>query len=150
MSSEGFKRGILHSDLLPTLKTYVHPSLPTLARFNFFRAYRSRMAASVGLLESWSPWPSRSNTPKPGQTGNGSTPTGSSLQQGSDHNLKSRFRFTPRHYPSDCPPAQVKWYYAVDVGTWILLQTPKRGPNFIPRCRKGNHFPSNSLQKALP
>ncbi|KAI4100122.1 MAG: hypothetical protein LQ339_005644 [Xanthoria mediterranea] len=94
------------------------------------------MAASVGLLESWSPWPSRSNTPKPGQTGNGSTPTGSSLQQGSDHNLKSRFRFTPRHYPPDCPPAQVKWYYAVDVPKrkpLPLEQPPKGAPVTVPK-----------------
>ncbi|KAI4261207.1 MAG: hypothetical protein L6R42_003591 [Xanthoria sp. 1 TBL-2021] len=94
------------------------------------------MAASVGLLESWSPWPSRSNTPKPGQIGDGSTPTGSSLQQGTDHSLKSRFRFTPRHHPPDCPPAQIKWYYAVDVPKrkpLPLEQPPKGAPVTIPK-----------------
>lgn len=77
--------------------------------------------ASVGLLESWSPWPSRSNTPKPGQSkGDGSVATALNVQQGNDRALRSRFRFALRHYPPDCPPSQVQWYYAVDV--------PKRKP----------------------
>lgn len=87
-----------------------------LARFNLFRSYRNRMT-SVGLLESWSPWPSRSSTPKPGQPkddGPGTLP--SNLQQGNDRTMRSRFRFSLHHYPPDCPPAQIKWYYAVDVG----------------------------------
>ncbi|KAL8999782.1 MAG: hypothetical protein Q9169_001455 [Polycauliona sp. 2 TL-2023] len=88
------------------------------------------MAASVGLLESWSPWPSRSNTPKPGQTKpDGSNHIDPSLQQGIDHSLKTRFRFTPRHYPPDCPPAYIKWYYAVDV--------PKRKPPPLEQPPKG-------------
>ncbi|KAL8852631.1 MAG: hypothetical protein Q9221_002511 [Calogaya cf. arnoldii] len=95
------------------------------------------MAASVGLLESWSPWPSRSNTPKPGQMkGDGSNPAGPSLQQGTDHSLRSRFRFTPRHYPPDCPPAPIKWYYAVDVPKrkpLPLEQPPKGAPVATPK-----------------
>lgn len=79
---------------------------------------------SAGLLESWSPWPSRSNTPKLGQSKeDGSAPGASSLQQGNDHTLKSRFRFSQRHYPPDCPPAQIKWYYAVDVGIEPIIKT---------------------------
>ncbi|KAL8728324.1 MAG: hypothetical protein Q9166_005467 [cf. Caloplaca sp. 2 TL-2023] len=93
--------------------------------------------ASVGLLDSWSPWPSRSNTPKPGQPkGEGSTPAGPSLQQGTDHTLKNRFRFSPRHYPPDCPPAQIKWYYAVDVPKrkpLPLEQPPKGAPVATPK-----------------
>ncbi|KAL8927390.1 MAG: hypothetical protein Q9172_001388 [Xanthocarpia lactea] len=86
--------------------------------------------ASVGLLESWSPWPSRSNTPKLGQAkGDGSIPVGPNVQPGADHSLKSRFRFTPRHYPPDCPPVQIKWYYAVDV--------PKRKPLPLEQPPKG-------------
>ncbi|KAL8882610.1 MAG: hypothetical protein Q9198_000413 [Flavoplaca austrocitrina] len=93
--------------------------------------------AATGLLESWSPWPSRSNTPKPGQAkGDDSSATGPSLQQGFDHSLRSRFRFTPRSYPTDCPPAQVKWYYAVDVPKrkpLPLQQPPKDAPVTTPK-----------------
>ncbi|KAL8669201.1 MAG: hypothetical protein Q9168_006199 [Polycauliona sp. 1 TL-2023] len=95
------------------------------------------MATSVGLLESWSPWPSRSNTPKPGQNKpDGSNLTDPSLQQGIDHSLKTRYRFTPRHYPPDCPPAQIKWYYAVDVPKRRpppLVQPPKGAPLTSPK-----------------
>lgn len=75
--------------------------------------------ASAGLLESWSPWPSRSNTPKPGQSkGDGSVATALNVQQGNDRALRSRFRFALRRYPPDCPPAKIQWFYAVDVGTF--------------------------------
>ncbi|KAL9028212.1 MAG: hypothetical protein Q9196_003384, partial [Gyalolechia fulgens] len=77
--------------------------------------------ATAGLLESWSPWPSRSNTPKPGQSkADGSVATALNIQQGNDRSLRSRFRFSLRQYPPDCPPSQIQWYYAVDV--------PKRKP----------------------
>ncbi|KAL8783730.1 MAG: hypothetical protein Q9213_004411 [Squamulea squamosa] len=93
--------------------------------------------ASVGLLDSWSPWPSRSNTPKPGQVkGDSSSPAGTNAQQGADHSLKGRFRFTPRHYPPDCPPIQIKWYYAVDVPKrkpLPLEQPPKGAPVVAPK-----------------
>ncbi|KAL8697841.1 MAG: hypothetical protein Q9224_002128 [Gallowayella concinna] len=94
--------------------------------------------ATAGLLESWSPWPSRSNTPKPGQIkGESSNPVGLNIQQGHDHTLKSRFRFSPRHYPPDCPSAQVKWYYAVDV--------PKRKP--LPLEQPPNGAPAVAPKK---
>ncbi|KAL8805626.1 MAG: hypothetical protein Q9200_005363 [Gallowayella weberi] len=93
--------------------------------------------ATAGLLESWSPWPSRSNTPKPGQTkGDASTSPGPNIQQGHDHTLKSRFGFHPSHYPLDCPSAQVKWYYAVDVPKrkpLPLEQPPKGAPVVAPK-----------------
>ncbi|KAL8728658.1 MAG: hypothetical protein Q9181_005271 [Wetmoreana brouardii] len=93
--------------------------------------------ASVGLLESWSPWPSRTNTPKPGQPKeNGSRPPTPNIQQGTDHALKSRFRFSPRLYPRDCPSAQIKWYYAVDIPKkkpLPLEQPPRDAPATAPK-----------------
>ncbi|KAL8710821.1 MAG: hypothetical protein Q9220_004624 [cf. Caloplaca sp. 1 TL-2023] len=93
--------------------------------------------ATAGLLESWSPWPSRTSTPKPGQSkADGANTAASNLQRGVDHPLKSRFRFSSRHYPPDCPPAQIKWYYAVDVPKrkpFPLEQPPKGAPTVNPK-----------------
>ncbi|KAL9587175.1 MAG: hypothetical protein Q9212_000448 [Teloschistes hypoglaucus] len=77
--------------------------------------------ASTSLLESWSPWPSRANSPKPGHSKvDERRPATPNAQQGVDHALDTRFRFRLKDYPFDCPPSQIKWYYAVDV--------PKRKP----------------------
>ncbi|KAL8951105.1 MAG: hypothetical protein Q9222_002909 [Ikaeria aurantiellina] len=93
--------------------------------------------ATAGLLESWSPWPSRTSTPKPGQSkADGANTTASNLQRGLDHTIKPKFRFNPRHYPPDCPPAQIKWYYAVDVPKrkpYPLEQPPKGAPTVNPK-----------------
>lgn len=115
--------GVSEKQACPAQSRYLY-HVPKLARFNIFRSYRARMT-SAGLLESWSPWPSRSNTPKPAPyKEDGSATAASSLQQGSDRALRTRFRFSLRHYPPDCPPAQIKWYYAVDVGTDPTVQRP--------------------------
>ncbi|KAI4109172.1 MAG: hypothetical protein LQ345_007074, partial [Seirophora villosa] len=86
---------------------------------------------------STSTCPIRSSTPKPGQPkDDGSGPLASNLQQGNDRTLRSRFRFSLRHYPSDCPPAQIKWYYAVDVPKrrpLPLEQPPKEAPATNPK-----------------
>lgn len=52
---------------------------------------------------------SRSTTPRPPQ------------QAANDHTVSTfRHRLSQKEYPPDCPPLQVRWYYAVDV--------PKRKP----------------------
>ncbi|KAL8692218.1 MAG: hypothetical protein Q9218_002718 [Villophora microphyllina] len=116
--------------------TRCYATIVKLARFDLFRAYRSRMAAQ-GLLESWSPWPSRANTPKPGQPKADDTrPATPNAQQSVDHTLNTRFRFKLRDYPSDCPPSQVKWYYAVDVPKRKPLpheQLPQKAPAMAPK-----------------
>ena len=33
-----------------------------------------------------------------------------------DHTISFRPRLSQKEYPSDCPPLNVRWYYAVDVG----------------------------------
>ncbi|KAL8772161.1 MAG: hypothetical protein Q9209_002596 [Squamulea sp. 1 TL-2023] len=48
----------------------------------------------------------------------------------------NRFRFTSRHYPPDCPPTRIKWYYAVDVPKrkpLPLEQPPKSAPVVAPK-----------------
>ena len=91
-----------------------------LARFNLLRSYRNRMAAAPGFLDSFSPWTSRSTTPKPGQVGDGkgddsSSPRAPVKQQSIDHTISHRHRLSLRDYPEDCPKSNVRWFYAIDV-----------------------------------
>lgn len=65
-------------------------------------------------LESFSPWTSRSNTPKIGKEKDGSEGQGQA-QQGGDHSVSHRHQLNLRDYPEDCPKAAVRWFYAVDV-----------------------------------
>lgn len=74
--------------------------------------------AAAGFLESFSPWTSRSNTPKlDGKEDGGHIAGGLGKQQGGDHIVNPRNRFSLRDYPEDCPSLNVRWYYAVDVSS---------------------------------
>ena len=73
------------------------------------------MAAPGGFLDSISPWSTRSNTPKPGQ-GKDLESSKLSNQQAIDHSIgHHHHRLSLQQYPKDCPPTQVRWFYAVDV-----------------------------------
>ncbi|MCJ1352700.1 MAG: hypothetical protein MMC33_002684 [Icmadophila ericetorum] len=81
--------------------------------------------SNPGFLESISPWASRSSTPKPIPSKDDAgevkgSPLGLKPQQGGDHRISHRPRFSLKNYPDDCPPLNVRWFYAVDV--------PKRKP----------------------
>jgi hypothetical protein len=78
---------------------------------------KSYLPVSLG---SFSPWGSRSTTPKPAQTEGTGRDGGLGRQKGGDHTISHRHRLSLRQYPRDCPPLNVKWYYAVDI--------PKRKP----------------------
>ena len=92
-----------------------------LARFNLLRSYyrKGRMAASANVpsfLESFSPWTSRSTTPKPSDDKESTTPTSAlSNQNRVDHSIDLRHRLSLKDYPSDCPKPNIRWFYAVDV-----------------------------------
>ena len=74
--------------------------------------------ASTGFLDSITPWTSRSTTPKPGQGIGDESPRPRDLADGhgTDHTISHRHLLSRRDYPVGCPPASVKWFYAVDVG----------------------------------
>ena len=81
-----------------------------------------RRMAAPGFLDSISPWSSRpSGASKPGETPTTEhvpPPTNQALfaqQGGSDHRVSHRKRLSIRDYPEDCPPLNVRWFYAVDV-----------------------------------
>lgn len=77
--------------------------------------------AAPGFLDSISPWSSRSGTPNPIEKQaieKVSPPTDQALSSqisGSDHRVSHRKRLSIRDYPDDCPPLNVRWFYAVDV-----------------------------------
>ncbi|KAF2661760.1 DDHD domain-containing protein [Lophiostoma macrostomum CBS 122681] len=69
-------------------------------------------------INAFSPWSSRSTTPKPPPTpqpgdDTKSSATGMGTQRGGDHTVNRR-RISPRKYPGDCPPSAVRWFHAVD------------------------------------
>ena len=76
---------------------------------------------SAAFLDSISPWASRASTPKPGQAKADKvderlSPSGiSQQQQGGDHRISHRHRLSLKNYPEDCPPVNIRWFYAVDV-----------------------------------
>lgn len=105
--------------------------------------------ASTSLLESWSPWPSRANSPKPGYSKlDEPRPATPNAQQGVDHALDTRFRFRLKDYPRDCPPSQIKWYYAVDVGrepSLLGYTSPSDSADTSLRYQNESLSPSSSL-----
>lgn len=38
-------------------------------------------------------------------------------QRGGDHAVSLRHSLSLKSYPKDCPPLNVQWYHAVDVGS---------------------------------
>ncbi|KAL4869955.1 hypothetical protein BDV12DRAFT_184745 [Aspergillus spectabilis] len=58
------------------------------------------------------------------RTSNNQSHTGRDAQdilqrsQGEDHTISYRQRLSLRHYPPDCPPPKVRWFYAVDSPKW--------------------------------
>ena len=83
------------------------------------------MAASAtgpSFLESFSPWTSRSTTPKPSDGSESPTPTSAlSNQNRVDHSIDHRHRLSLKDYPSDCPKPNIRWFYAVDVSFVAVL-----------------------------
>lgn len=76
-------------------------------------------------LSAFSPWGSRSATPKP--AADGASEEGSGIaaaplsQRGGDHSVKPRHRISRKDYPKDCPKLVVQWYHAVDVSLALEL-----------------------------
>jgi hypothetical protein len=78
------------------------------------KSEKSYLSAAV---ESISPWGgSRSSTPKPAPANTGPR-EGSGLknQHGGDHHTQHWHGLSLKRYPSDCPPLNARWFYAVDV-----------------------------------
>lgn len=77
-------------------------------------------ATQKGFLESISPWPSRTSTPKPQGKDERPVTPGLEKSQGADHTITHHHRLSRKDYPPDCPTSNIRWFYAVDI--------PKRKP----------------------
>ncbi|KAE9990187.1 hypothetical protein Vi05172_g12602 [Venturia inaequalis] len=76
---------------------------------------------------SFSPWGSRSATPKPPLAKDGDSKreeSGIGSQRGKDYKISNRYRLSLRNYPRDCPPLQVQWYHAVDIPKRKMVTSP--------------------------
>ncbi|KAH7118716.1 DDHD domain-containing protein [Dendryphion nanum] len=120
---------------------------------------------SAAGITSFSPWGSRSTTPKPPQTPTTTihqneddhgkdrppnTPLGP--PRGGDHTVTRRHRMSLRKYPSDCPPLAVRWYHAVDIPKRKPFAPPPPPDKALPRPRKWITFSeddSRSIETAF-
>jgi hypothetical protein len=77
------------------------------------RAERSYLSAAV---ESITPWgSSRPSTPKPATTTVPGEGSGLKNQHGGYQSTHQWHGLSSKRYPSDCPPLNARWFYAVDV-----------------------------------
>ncbi|KAJ5286917.1 hypothetical protein N7478_002603 [Penicillium angulare] len=96
-------------------------------------------ADQKSFLGSFSPWATpKSSTPQPDRS-----PKIEPLQrsQGEDHTVTHRHKLAFRHYPLDCPPLKVRWFYAVD--------SPKRKPVLL-EPNKVDQKPPAPPKKFIP
>jgi hypothetical protein len=101
------------------------------------------------FLESITPWSTSRSTPPEAEPPENTTYTESLKQNsGQDHVTSYKKRLSSLRYPSDCPPLQTRWFYAVD--------TPKSKPDFsglektepkpLPQAKKFIPFSSKDTQ----
>lgn len=107
-------------------------------------------ATQKSFLESISPWPSRSNTPKPepDKTDGKTAPAPLEKSKGDDHTITAHHRLSRKDYPPDCPKSNIKWFYAVDVGR--SLNAPATLALTEPLGPKAKATPSRSASEGCP
>ncbi|KAL5332572.1 DDHD domain-containing protein [Aspergillus crustosus] len=68
--------------------------------------------------------------------------------QGADHTISYRQRLGLHHYPLDCPPLKVRWFYAVDSPKWkpSLLDKERASSKPLPAPKKFVPFTSKDSQ----
>lgn len=92
-----------------------------------------------GVVSPWSA--SRSTTPHPEGVDQFDKRDGLRRSKGEDHTISHRHRLSLRHYPKDCPPLRIRWFYAVD--------TPKSKPQLGDK-KKDNSKPPLPPKKFVP
>lgn len=104
----------------------------------------SKQAGYLSGLASYSPWGSRSSTPKPPPPEHKADSSPAfEPQRGGDHSVSRRHRLSLRQYPRDCPPLSVRWFHAVDI--------PKRKPQVKQGGDKaGEQKPAQQPKKYVP
>ena len=67
-------------------------------------------------ISAFSPWSSRSASPKQDQESQVAQEPALASTKGGDHTISHKHRLSLRKYPRDCPVLNVQWFHAVDVG----------------------------------
>ncbi|KAL9104688.1 MAG: hypothetical protein Q9163_000366 [Psora crenata] len=106
------------------------------------------MSGTQSFLEAYSPWSSRSTTPKPGMSSQGKEDKEEikalklEKPSGKDHAITYRHWFSSRDYPKDCPKAAARWFYATDAPKRKALyeDTPLKEAELLPKPKKYSPF----------
>ena len=83
------------------------------------RPEKSYLSAAVDSISPWTA--SRSSTPRP--LGKNESAPKLQGQQGGENSFNYRHGLSLRKYPEDCPPANIRWFYAVDVRLFLFLHS---------------------------
>ncbi|PKX98574.1 DDHD family phospholipase [Aspergillus novofumigatus IBT 16806] len=102
----------------------------------------SQRGSFLGAISSWNA--SRNTKTPPNTDGSDVLPR----SQGEDHTITHRHRLSLRHYPPDCPPLRVRWFYAVDSPKRkpLLSEHQKEEPKPLPAPKKFVPFSSKDSQ----
>ncbi|KAF7170463.1 hypothetical protein CNMCM5623_002907 [Aspergillus felis] len=102
----------------------------------------SQRGSFLGAISSWN---ASRNTKTPLNTDG---PDVLPRSQGEDHTITNRHRLSLRHYPPDCPPLRVRWFYAVDSPKrkLPLSEHQKEEPKPLPAPKKFVPFSSKDSQ----
>ncbi|KAG2021605.1 hypothetical protein GB937_004563 [Aspergillus fischeri] len=102
----------------------------------------SQRGSFLGAISSWNA--SRNTKTSPNTDGPDVLPR----SQGEDHTITHRHRLSLRHYPPDCPPLRVRWFYAVDSPKRkpLLSEHQKEEPKPLPAPKKFVPFSSKDSQ----
>ena len=107
------------------------------------------MSEKPGFLEAYSPWSSRSTTPKPGtpnqekeKAKDDSSATIRSNAATSAHPVSTRSQLSSRDYPKDCPKLTARWFYATDAPKRKAQYSnpPAKDSETLPKPKKYSAF----------
>ena len=107
------------------------------------------MSEKPGFLETYSPWSSRSATPKPGESTEGKEkakddPTDAFKGNKSlpDHAVSGRWHLSSKDYPKDCPKLLARWFYATDAPKRKAqyANAPPQDSETLPKPKKYSAF----------
>lgn len=108
------------------------------------------MSEKPSFLETYSPWSSRSVTPKPAETveskekvKDDTSETLKGKKALPDHATTSRWQLSAKDYPKDCPKLLARWFYATDApkrkAQYANASSPKE-EEALPKPKKYSAF----------
>lgn len=127
------------SCLMPSLLKGSSPHLDTIVRY--FAVHRPNSVSKshkLGGMVAKMPQiaPTTPSQPKAPRSAAASRPSSRSTtpiphsfdKPANDHTISFRPRLSQKEHPPDCPPLRVRWFYAVDVCSFIPLEEGESDP----------------------